>query len=159
MKLDVVRSQLLRECTESRETLGQYKQRDNIIKSGNFLCLSCASASLALQLGGFVPREWPAAKTQRGHCYLYHIDTSAIRHYSVGIKQFSWNVSLLRRGLFVWLGKGKKKARVRGGRWEGQIAVCGSERCWTKPLATKNVIRFTLTGYSFFSTWSRFSVL
>ena len=65
----------------------------------------------------------------RGHCYLYHTDISAIRHYSVGIKQFSWNVSLLRRGLFMRLGKGKKKARVRGGRWEGQIAVCGSERC------------------------------
>ena len=153
------RSHLLRECTESRETLGQDKKRDNIIKSGNFLCLSCASAFLALHHGGFVPREWPAAKTQRGHCYLYHTDTSAIRHYSVGLKQFSWNVSLLRWGLFVRLRKGKKKARVRGGRWEGQIAVCGSERCWTKPLARKNVIRFTLTGYSFFSTWSRFSVL
>ena len=154
MKLDVVRSQLLRECTESRETLGQDKQRDNIFKSGNFLCLSCASASLALHHSGFVPREWPAAKTQRGHCYLYHTDTSAIRHYSVGLKQFSWNVSLLRRGLFVRLGED-----VRGGRWEGKIAVCGSERCWTKPLATKNVSRFTLTGYSFFSTWSRLSVL
>ena len=29
---------------------------------GNFLCLSPPSASLALQYGGFVPREWLAAK-------------------------------------------------------------------------------------------------
>ena len=42
MKLDVVRSQLLRECTESRETLGQYKQRDNIILKVviSFVCLA-----------------------------------------------------------------------------------------------------------------------
>ena len=30
--------------------------------SGNFLCLSCPSATSALQYGGFVPREWLAAK-------------------------------------------------------------------------------------------------
>ena len=30
--------------------------------NGNFLCLSCLSATFALQHGGFVPREWLAAK-------------------------------------------------------------------------------------------------
>ena len=147
MKLDVVRFQLLRECTESRETLGQYKKRDNIIKNGNFLCLSCASASLALQHGGSVPREWPAAKTQRGHCYLYHTD--AIRHYSVGIKQFSWNVSLLRRGLFVRLGKGKKKARARGGRWEGKTCCLRKREVLNKAASSKKCHQIHTYGILF----------
>ena len=30
--------------------------------NGNFLCLSCPSATFALQYGGFVPRDWLAAK-------------------------------------------------------------------------------------------------
>ena len=33
-----------------------------MIWNGNFLCLSCPSATFALQRGGFVPREWLAAK-------------------------------------------------------------------------------------------------
>ena len=33
-----------------------------MIWNGNFLCLSCPSATFALQHGGFVPREWLAAK-------------------------------------------------------------------------------------------------
>ena len=33
-----------------------------LILYGNFLCLSPPSASLALQYGRFVPREWLAAK-------------------------------------------------------------------------------------------------
>ena len=31
--------------------------------NGNFLCLSCPSATFPLQHGGFVPREWLATKT------------------------------------------------------------------------------------------------
>ena len=33
-----------------------------MIWNGNFLCLSCPGATFALQRGGFVPREWLAAK-------------------------------------------------------------------------------------------------
>ena len=46
----------------AKVTLGQDKQKIYIIWSGNFICLSCSSASFALQHGGFVPREWLAAK-------------------------------------------------------------------------------------------------
>ena len=38
------------------------KQNTCIILNGNLLCLSCPSATFALQHGGFVPREWLAAK-------------------------------------------------------------------------------------------------
>ena len=31
--------------------------------NGNFLYLSCPSATFPLQYGGFIPREWLAAKT------------------------------------------------------------------------------------------------
>ena len=41
---------------------GQDKQKTYIIWNGNFLCLSCPSATFALQHGSFVPREWLAAK-------------------------------------------------------------------------------------------------
>ena len=33
-----------------------------LVLNSNFLCVSCPSASLALQHGGFVPREWLVAK-------------------------------------------------------------------------------------------------
>ena len=46
----------------AKVTLGQDKQKIYIIWHGNFICLSCPSASFALQHGGFVPREWLAAK-------------------------------------------------------------------------------------------------
>ena len=42
--------------TETRQTKG------NIILNGNFLCLSCPSATFVLQLGGFVPRDQLAPK-------------------------------------------------------------------------------------------------
>ena len=42
--------------------LGHGKQKAPIILNGNFLCLSCPSATFALQHGGFVLREWQAAK-------------------------------------------------------------------------------------------------
>ena len=35
-------------------------QRSIYNLNGNFLCLSCLSATFALQHGGFVPREWLA---------------------------------------------------------------------------------------------------
>ena len=46
----------------AKVALGQDKQKTYIILNGNFLCLSCPSATFALQHGGFVPREWLAAK-------------------------------------------------------------------------------------------------
>ena len=42
--------------------LGQDKQKAYIILNGNFIGLSCPNATYALQHGGFVPREWLAAK-------------------------------------------------------------------------------------------------
>ena len=45
-----------RSRTETRQTKG------NLILNGNFLCLSCPSATFALQLGGFVPRDQLASK-------------------------------------------------------------------------------------------------
>ena len=38
------------------------KQKASIILNLNFLCLSCPSATFVLQHGGFVSREWQAAK-------------------------------------------------------------------------------------------------
>ena len=37
-------------------------KKSYIILNGNFLCLSCPSATFALQHGNFVPPEWLAAK-------------------------------------------------------------------------------------------------
>ena len=42
--------------------LGHGKQKASIILNGNFLRLSCPSATFALKRCGFVPREWQAAK-------------------------------------------------------------------------------------------------
>ena len=49
-------------CWRAKVALGQDKQKTYIILNGNFLCLSCPSATFALQHGGCVPREWLAAK-------------------------------------------------------------------------------------------------
>ena len=49
-------------CWRAKLTLGQDKQKTYIIWNGNFLCLSCPNATFALQHGGFLPREWLAAK-------------------------------------------------------------------------------------------------
>ena len=46
----------------AKVALGQDKQKTYFIGNGNFLCLSCPSATFALQHGSFVPREWLAAK-------------------------------------------------------------------------------------------------
>ena len=46
----------------AKAALGQDKQKAYIILNGNFLCLSCPSATYALQYGSFVPRDWQAAK-------------------------------------------------------------------------------------------------
>ena len=43
-------------------TLGQDRQKTYIILNGNFICLSCPSATFALQYGLFVPRQRLAAK-------------------------------------------------------------------------------------------------
>ena len=42
--------------------LGHGKQKASMILNGNFLRLSCPSATFALKHCGFVPREWQAAK-------------------------------------------------------------------------------------------------
>ena len=44
------------------ETTGTCQTKGIIILNGNFLCLSCPSSTFALQHGGFVLREWQAAK-------------------------------------------------------------------------------------------------
>ena len=46
----------------AKVALGQDRQKTYIILNGNFLCLSCPSATFALQYGSFVPRDWQAAK-------------------------------------------------------------------------------------------------
>ena len=46
----------------AKVALGQDQQKAYIILNGNFLCLSCPSAMFASPHGGFVPREWQAAK-------------------------------------------------------------------------------------------------
>ena len=47
-----------RHAGEQKSHSGQDKQKTYIILNGNFLCLSCPSATFALQHGGFGPREW-----------------------------------------------------------------------------------------------------
>ena len=49
-------------CRDAKVALGQDQQKAYIILNGNFLCLSCPSATFASRHGGFVPREWQAAK-------------------------------------------------------------------------------------------------
>ena len=47
-------------CWDANIALGQAQQKAYL--NGNFLCLSCPSATFASQHGGFVPLEWKAAK-------------------------------------------------------------------------------------------------
>ena len=47
---------------DAKVARGQDQQKAYIILNGNFLGLSCPSATFASQHGGFVPREWKAAK-------------------------------------------------------------------------------------------------
>ena len=49
-------------CWRAQVTLGQDKQRKLPFQIMYVFCLSCPSATLALQRGGFVPGEWLAAK-------------------------------------------------------------------------------------------------
>ena len=49
-------------CWDAKVALGQDQQKAYIIIKKKFLCLSCTSATFASQHGGFVPREWKAAK-------------------------------------------------------------------------------------------------
>ena len=53
-----------RRTGEQKVVLGRDKQRKLPFKSMYAFCLSCPSATFALQLGGFVPRDhgWLAAK-------------------------------------------------------------------------------------------------
>ena len=46
----------------AKVALGQDSQKPYIILNGNFICLSCPSATFALQYGRLVPREQLAAK-------------------------------------------------------------------------------------------------
>ena len=49
-------------CWRAKVALGQDKQRKLQFKIMYVFCLSCTSATFALQRGSFVPREWLAAK-------------------------------------------------------------------------------------------------
>ena len=49
-------------CWRAKVALGQDKQRKLPFKIMYVFCLSCPSATFALQRSGFVPREWLAAK-------------------------------------------------------------------------------------------------
>ena len=53
-----------RRTGEQKVILGQDQQRKLLFKIMYAFCLSCPSATFALQLGGFVPRDhgWLAAK-------------------------------------------------------------------------------------------------
>ena len=55
-----------RRTGEQKVILGQDKQRKLLFKIMYAFCLSCPSATFALQLGGFVPRDhgWLVAKGQ-----------------------------------------------------------------------------------------------
>ena len=73
-------------CWRAKVAVGQDKQKTYIIWNGNFLCLSCPSATFALQHGSFVPREWLAAKAYS---------------YTSLIKQLATVISLLHY-LYFW---------------------------------------------------------
>ena len=47
---------------ESKSRTGTRQTKGILILRVNFLCLSCPCSTFALQHGGFVPREWLAAK-------------------------------------------------------------------------------------------------
>ena len=49
-------------CWRAKVVLGQDKQRKLPFQIMYVFCLSCPSATFALQRGSFVRREWPAAK-------------------------------------------------------------------------------------------------
>ena len=49
-------------CWRAKVALGEHKKRKLPFKIMSAFCWSCASATFALQYGGFVPREWLAAK-------------------------------------------------------------------------------------------------
>ena len=51
-------------CWRAKVALRQDKQRKLPLQIMYVFCLSCPSATFALQRGGFVPREWLAAKGQ-----------------------------------------------------------------------------------------------
>ena len=56
----------------AKVALGQDKQRKLSFQIIYVFCLSCPSATSALQRGGFVPREWLAAKGLfYEFCFLY----------------------------------------------------------------------------------------
>ena len=55
---------------ESKSRTGARQTKGIPILNGNFLCLSCPSATFGLQHGSFVLREWLAAELQRAYWYL-----------------------------------------------------------------------------------------
>ena len=54
-------------CWDAKVALGQDQQKAYIILNGNFLCLSCPSATFASQHGAFVSRECQAEKGISDH--------------------------------------------------------------------------------------------
>ena len=70
---------------ESKSRTGTDKLKTYVILNGNFLSLSCPSATFALQHGGFVPREWLAAKG-----LLWRVCVQNQHHWNVSVaKNFS----------------------------------------------------------------------
>ena len=57
-------------CWRAKGALEQVKQRKLPFKIMHAFCLSCPSPTFALQYGGFVPREWLAAKGLLGQICL-----------------------------------------------------------------------------------------
>ena len=68
-------------CWRAKVALGQGKQKTYIIWNGNFLCLSCLSATCALHYGSFVPREWLAAKGLLERGWEPTINSTQMWHY------------------------------------------------------------------------------
>ena len=71
-------------------TLGQDKQKGYIISNDNFLCFSSPSATFPLQHGGFVPREWLAAK---GLLLLMPLISQPSKHHALPSIHTLYNLS------------------------------------------------------------------
>ena len=66
-------------CWDAKVALGQDQQKAYIILNDNFLRLSCRGATFASQCGGFVPREWQAAKSLLRESAIEQFKTNQMR--------------------------------------------------------------------------------
>ena len=76
-------------CWRAKVALGQDKQRKLPFKIMYVFCLSCPSATFALQRGGFVPREWLAAKSllsvSEHNIHSFQLDVMRTWQFQCGI--------------------------------------------------------------------------